>query len=322
MSALSVTAGVGPFSAGHAAFLFTCVSHVISLLLSPRFGACTAGVRPFPLAMQHFYSFVFQVISIFLSPRFGACTAGVRLFPLAMQHFYSFVFQVISIFLFPRFGACTAGVRPFLLAMQHFYSFVSHDFSFCLSGSVPALLVSALFRWPCVSRLVSLLVGHCWSLCPPSLPSLSLFLRSCLPSCWSLCLPSCLSFCWSCVRLVSLLFGHCVPLVSLLSPVLSPFLWATVSAFCFLLSPFCLALSLVLSTTVHCKAEADTAQSWVTNVKDCKGLQGRGCVSTFVSQLWTGVAASALQSQLWTSQALAAECSGFENTNCLGSTVV
>ena len=46
-------------------------------------------------------------------------------------------------------------------------------------------------------------------------------------------------------------------------------------------------------------------------------------VSTFVSQLWTAVAASALQSfvsELWTSQALAAECSDIENTNCLGST--
>ena len=48
-------------------------------------------------------------------------------------------------------------------------------------------------------------------------------------------------------------------------------------------------------------------------------------VSTFVSQLWTAVAASALQSfvsQLWTSQALVAECSDSKNTNCLGSTVV
>ena len=85
------------------------ISHVMSLLLSPRFGACTAGVRPFPLAMQHFYSFVSQVISLLLSPRFGACTAGVRPFPLAMQHFHSFVSHVISLLLSPRFGACTAG---------------------------------------------------------------------------------------------------------------------------------------------------------------------------------------------------------------------
>ena len=42
----------------------------------------------FLLAMQHFNSFVFKMISLLLSPRFGACTAGVRPFPLAMQHFY------------------------------------------------------------------------------------------------------------------------------------------------------------------------------------------------------------------------------------------
>ena len=47
----------------------------ISIHLSPR--SVTAGVRPFPLTMQHFYSFVSQV----------------RPFPLAMQHFYSFVSQ-------------------------------------------------------------------------------------------------------------------------------------------------------------------------------------------------------------------------------------
>ena len=46
-------------------FLFTSLSHVISLLLSPRFGACTAGVRPFPLAVRHFYSFASQVMFYF-----------------------------------------------------------------------------------------------------------------------------------------------------------------------------------------------------------------------------------------------------------------
>ena len=52
----------------------------ISIHLSPRFGACTAGVRPFPLAMQHFLTFVSQVISLLLSSRFGACAARVRPF--------------------------------------------------------------------------------------------------------------------------------------------------------------------------------------------------------------------------------------------------
>ena len=44
-------------------------------------------------------------------------------------------------------------------------------------------------------------------------------------------------------------------------------------------------------------------------------------VSTFVSQLWNAVAASALQSfvsQLWTSQALVAECSDFEKHKLFG----
>ena len=44
-------------------------------------------------------------------------------------------------------------------------------------------------------------------------------------------------------------------------------------------------------------------------------------VSTFVSQLWTAVAASALQSfvsQLWTSQALVAECSDLEKDKLFG----
>ena len=38
-------------------------------------GVCHWCCRPFPLAMQHFYSFVFHVISFFLSFRFGACAA-------------------------------------------------------------------------------------------------------------------------------------------------------------------------------------------------------------------------------------------------------
>ena len=86
------------FSAGHAAF-----SKVVSLLLSPRFGACTARVHPFPLAMQHFYSFVSHVICLLLFPRFGACTAGLRPFS-PFQRFYSFVSQVISAL--PQAGDC------------------------------------------------------------------------------------------------------------------------------------------------------------------------------------------------------------------------
>ena len=85
LSPRSVTAGVRPFSlamrhlysfvsqvfsAGHVTVLFICfpgLSLVVSTLfswrcnisihLSPR--SVTAGVRPFPLAMQHFYSYSF-----------------------------------------------------------------------------------------------------------------------------------------------------------------------------------------------------------------------------------------------------------------------
>ena len=49
-------------------YSFSFVFKVISLLLSLRFAACTAGVRPFPLAMQHFYSFVSQVCRCWCPP--------------------------------------------------------------------------------------------------------------------------------------------------------------------------------------------------------------------------------------------------------------
>ena len=139
------------------------MQHVYS---SPK--SVTAGVRPCPLAMQHFYSCVSQAchwwcppfsaghvaflficlrglsllvsalfrwrcnISIGLFPR--SVTGGVRPFPLAMQHVYSS----------PR--SVTAGVRPCPLAMQHFYS--------CVPG-LP-LVAPALFRWhfySCVSQV-------------------------------------------------------------------------------------------------------------------------------------------------------------------------
>ena len=84
LSPRSVTAGP-PFSAGDATFLFIiCLPGLslavsalfrwrcnISIHLFPRF--VTAGVRPFPLAMQHFYSFVSRV-----------CHWCCRPFPLAM----------------------------------------------------------------------------------------------------------------------------------------------------------------------------------------------------------------------------------------------
>ena len=159
-------AGLSPTSsAGHVAFLFIClpglsllVSSIsihlpglllvvfglerwpcsISIHLSPR--SVTGVVRPFPLATQHFYSFVSQVCHCWCPP-----------FPLAMQHFYSFVSQV-----------CHWWCPPFSAGNAAFYSFVSQvcycwrpafsaghvGFLFvCLPGL--SLLVSALFRWPC-----------------------------------------------------------------------------------------------------------------------------------------------------------------------------
>ena len=87
LSPRSVT-GVS-LSIGHEAFVFIClpgpsllVPCSISIHLS--FRTVTGDVRPCPLAMKHFYSFV----------------------PLAMQHFYSFVSRV-----------CHWCCRPFPLAM-------------------------------------------------------------------------------------------------------------------------------------------------------------------------------------------------------------
>ena len=79
---------------------------------------------------------------------------------------------------------------------------------YTVRGPQGFLRVSALLRdsVSALSPLVSLLVGHCVRL----LPSVSLCLRSCLTSCWSLCPP-------------------CPPLLPL-SPFLSPFLLVTVSA--------------------------------------------------------------------------------------------
>ena len=129
----------------------------ISIHLSPR--SVTGVVRPFPLAMQHFYSFVSQVCHCWCPP-FSAgdatflfvCLPGLSLvvsalfcrqcsilficFP-GLSLLVSALFRwpcSISIHLSPRL--VTGGVRPFLL-----FLFI------CLPGL--SLLVSALFRWPC-----------------------------------------------------------------------------------------------------------------------------------------------------------------------------
>ena len=163
-----------PFSVGHVAFLFIClpglslpVSAGHAAFLSPR--SVTAGVRPCPLAMLHFYSCAPQdchwwcprpcSISILLSPR---SVTGVS---LSFGH-EAFLFICLpgpsllvpcSISIHLSFRSVTGGVRPFPLGMQHFYSFVSRVCHWCcpfplfLFICLPclSLLISALFRWPC-----------------------------------------------------------------------------------------------------------------------------------------------------------------------------
>ena len=216
-------------SVGHAAFLFMCLPGLslvvsaffrwpcsISIHLSPR--SVTAGVRPVPLAMQHFYWFVSQVCHWWCPP-FSAGHAACLFIsqvchcwcpPLSVGH-------AAFLFLCPR--PATGGARPFplaflflrlaglslvcpcLLAMKHFCSFASQV--------GPLLLVSALFRWPCsisihlsprsVTAGVSpfplatqqfhsfvFQVCHCW--CPPFSAGHAAFLLICFPG-LSLALP-------------------------------------------------------------------------------------------------------------------------------------
>ena len=72
----------------------------------------TAGVRPFPLAMQHFNSFVFKVIISLLPGLSPWCP------PFSAGHaaFLFICFPCGLFTLFSRFGACTAGIRPFPLS--------------------------------------------------------------------------------------------------------------------------------------------------------------------------------------------------------------
>ena len=126
----------------------------ISIHLFPR--SVTAGVRPFPLAMQHFYSFVSQVCHCWCQP-FAAgdarflfvCLPGLSLVVSALfrrQRSISIHLSPrsvtlfrwpcsISIHLSPRL--VTGGVRPLSL-----FLFI------CFPGL--SLVVSALFRWRCI----------------------------------------------------------------------------------------------------------------------------------------------------------------------------
>ena len=180
---LSPTFSPKQFTVGVSQFFLKTCPPFVSLLVSAHFHwpcnisihpsprCVTAGVRPFPLAMQHFYSCVSQVCHWWCPP-FSAgrvaflfiCLPGLSL--LAMQHFYSFVPQVCHL----RCPPFSAGDATFLftcfpglsLLMSHFCSFVSQachwwcpPFSaghvaflfICLPHL--SLLVSAPFRWPC-----------------------------------------------------------------------------------------------------------------------------------------------------------------------------
>ena len=155
-------------SIGHEAFLFICLpGHSLlvpcSISIHLSFRSVTGGVRPCPLAMKHFYSFVSQVRYCWCPPFSVGHVAFLFLCLPGVSLLVSALFRrqcSISIHLSPR--SVTAGVRPSPSAMQHFYSLVSQvchcwcppfsagDVTFlfiCFPGL--SLLVSALFRWPC-----------------------------------------------------------------------------------------------------------------------------------------------------------------------------
>ena len=91
----------------------------ISVHLSPR--CVIASVRPFPLAMQHFNSFVFVCL-----PRFSACTAGVRSAGHATFLCICFPCGLFTV-VFP--GSVSVLLASALSPFQHFYSFVSQMIS-------------------------------------------------------------------------------------------------------------------------------------------------------------------------------------------------
>ena len=118
----------------------------ISIHLSPR--SVTASVRLFPLAMQHFYSFVSQVCHCWCPP-FSVghvaflfiCLPGLSLLVSALVRWSVIVgvcpFRWRCNISIPR--SVTAGVRPFRWPC----SISTHLFPGSVTGA------AALFRWPC-----------------------------------------------------------------------------------------------------------------------------------------------------------------------------
>ena len=204
-------------------------------------------------------------------------------------------------------------------------SFVSFLSPFLLGHCVR--LVSLLS--PFVSGLVSLLVGHCVRLVSLLFPFVSL-LVSVPPYCWSLCPPCLPSFLYICLLSPPL---ACNP--SHLSPSCSALQSFKCVSLCLHLSPSsglpcpplpCNPLHLspssgLLCPPLPCNPLHVSSQAFAFVSMSLAILYICLPVSTFVSQLWTAVVASALQSfvsQPWTSQALVAECSDFEKHKLFG----
>ena len=255
--------GVRPFLLAMQHF-YSFVS-AISLLLSPRFSACTASVHPFPLAMQHFYSFVSHVISFLLSPRFGA-TAGVL---AAGQRIRRPSCWSLCLPCLPPASLCLRSCLPscWLLCLPSCWSLCPpclHSVSFCLPSCFPSCWSLSPPCLPSVPLCLRSCLRSCWSLCPPCLPSVSF----CLPSCFLLVghcvrlvsvLSSCLSSCWSLCPPFLFSVSFCLPVLFVTVSVLSPFcllLFPFLSPFFLVivlpLSPLCLPLSPVLSSVSFC----------------------------------------------------------------------
>ena len=159
-----------PFSAGQAAFLFVClpVSQVISLLLFPRFGACTAGVRPFPLAMQYaaFLFICLQGLPLVVFSLFGGhvaflfiCLPGLSVVVSALFRWRSnFSFHSPNSSLLGVLNSFLTRVRPFCHCCCPPFSagdaaiHLSPSFRACTAGVRPFPLATQHF-FSCLSPM-------------------------------------------------------------------------------------------------------------------------------------------------------------------------
>ena len=142
----------------------------ISIHLSPR--SATGGVRPFPLATLHLYSFVSQICQCWCPPFSAGHVAFLCIcLPGLSCHCWCPPFSAGHVaFLF----VCLQGLS--LLVSALFRCHVAFLF-ICLRGL--SLLESALFRWPCSISMHLSPSCHCW--CPPFSAGHVAFLFICLP---------------------------------------------------------------------------------------------------------------------------------------------